>query len=138
MSGYFAEAGVKVVDPGESPVTAPPGPAEMGEIATRWGIEFWTGPVESRRALTAVPLSGAQAVLGAPPSRPLRAANMSLASGATTAARTSSSPHAGLYRYLGGGSRKLAWAISFQTPSSLTKVDNLGIQPPATSLPSMR
>jgi quercetin dioxygenase-like cupin family protein len=46
MSGYFAEAGVKVADPGEAPEVTPSGPAEVGEIATRWGIEFWTGPVE--------------------------------------------------------------------------------------------
>jgi hypothetical protein len=35
MSGYFAKAGIKVADPGEIPATAPPGAAEVGEIATR-------------------------------------------------------------------------------------------------------
>jgi quercetin dioxygenase-like cupin family protein len=46
MTGYFAEAGVRV--PGEStpPDREPPGPAQLAEIAARWGIEFWTGPVD--------------------------------------------------------------------------------------------
>jgi len=46
MSGYFAEAGVVVSSPGEAPATEPPGPDAVREIAARWGIEFWTGPVD--------------------------------------------------------------------------------------------
>jgi quercetin dioxygenase-like cupin family protein len=46
MTGYFAEAGVPVTDPEEAPPREPPGPAELGEIAERWGIKFWTGPVD--------------------------------------------------------------------------------------------
>jgi quercetin dioxygenase-like cupin family protein len=46
MSGYFAEAGVEIVDPDEAPPREPPGPAELAEISARWGIEFWTGPVD--------------------------------------------------------------------------------------------
>ncbi|HEY0276809.1 MAG TPA: cupin domain-containing protein [Solirubrobacterales bacterium] len=46
MSGYFAEAGVVVLSPGEPPASEPPGPAQLKEIAARWGIEFWTGPVD--------------------------------------------------------------------------------------------
>jgi quercetin dioxygenase-like cupin family protein len=44
MSGYFAEAGVEVSAPDVAPDREPPGPAELHELATRWGIEFWTGP----------------------------------------------------------------------------------------------
>jgi quercetin dioxygenase-like cupin family protein len=44
MSGYFAEAGVRVGDVNEEPDRVPPGPAELGDIAARWGIEFWRGP----------------------------------------------------------------------------------------------
>lgn len=46
MSGYFAEAGVAVADPSEETPRVPPGPAELVEISARWGIEFWTGPVD--------------------------------------------------------------------------------------------
>jgi len=45
MTGYFAQAGVRVAGPGTEPATAPPGPDELQEIAARWGITFWTGPV---------------------------------------------------------------------------------------------
>ena len=45
MTGYFAQAGVRVADPGAAPATPPPGPGELGEISARWGITFWTGPV---------------------------------------------------------------------------------------------
>lgn len=50
MTGYFAQAGVRVADPGAEPATAPPGPGELQEIATRWGITFWTGPVSTSQA----------------------------------------------------------------------------------------
>ena len=53
MTGYFAEAGVRVRDPMTPPATEPPGPDRLREISARWGIEFWTGPVEpvpARRA----------------------------------------------------------------------------------------
>jgi quercetin dioxygenase-like cupin family protein len=46
MTGYFLEAGVRVRDERTPPDHAPPGPAELGEIAPRWGIEFWKGPVD--------------------------------------------------------------------------------------------
>jgi quercetin dioxygenase-like cupin family protein len=49
MSGYFAEAGIRVAGPEETPAVEPPGPNQLKEIAERWGIEFWTGPVEHRR-----------------------------------------------------------------------------------------
>jgi quercetin dioxygenase-like cupin family protein len=41
MTGYFAEAGVRVVDELAEPARTPPGPAELKEISARWGIEFW-------------------------------------------------------------------------------------------------
>ncbi len=46
MTAYFAEAGVRVADASEPPPQEPPGPSELGEIAARWGVEFWTGPVD--------------------------------------------------------------------------------------------
>jgi hypothetical protein len=46
MSGYFAQAGVRVADDTTPPAHDPPGPAQLTEIAARWGIEFWTGPVD--------------------------------------------------------------------------------------------
>ena len=49
MSGYFAEAGVTVADPTEPPATEPPGPEQLKAIAAKWGVEFWTGPVERSR-----------------------------------------------------------------------------------------
>jgi hypothetical protein len=50
MTGYFVEAGVRVGDPLTPPATEPPGPERLREISARWGIEFWTGPVESAPA----------------------------------------------------------------------------------------
>jgi hypothetical protein len=50
MTGYFAQAGVRVADPRTEPATAPPDPGELHEIATRWGITFWTGPVSTSEA----------------------------------------------------------------------------------------
>lgn len=47
MTGYFAEAGVLVADEHMPPDRQPAGPAELGEIAARWGIEFWSGPVDT-------------------------------------------------------------------------------------------
>jgi len=47
MSGYFAEAGVRVADPETPPATEPPGPASLVEISRRWGVEFWEGPVDN-------------------------------------------------------------------------------------------
>jgi quercetin dioxygenase-like cupin family protein len=44
MTGYFAEAGVRVDNPTTPPATEPPGPAELQEISARWGIKFWKGP----------------------------------------------------------------------------------------------
>ncbi len=46
MTGYFAEAGVPVADPTTPPAAEPPGPDRLREISARWGIEFWTGPVQ--------------------------------------------------------------------------------------------
>jgi quercetin dioxygenase-like cupin family protein len=48
MSGYFAEAGVRVASPEEPPATDPPGPGALREISAKWGIEFWTGPSAQR------------------------------------------------------------------------------------------
>jgi quercetin dioxygenase-like cupin family protein len=55
MTGYFAEAGVRVADPGTPPATEPPGPAQLRQISKRWGIEFWTGPVDLSLATPARP-----------------------------------------------------------------------------------
>jgi quercetin dioxygenase-like cupin family protein len=55
MTGYFAQAGVRVADSGAAPAAAPPGPDEMQEIAARWGITFWAGPVSASRAGQARP-----------------------------------------------------------------------------------
>jgi quercetin dioxygenase-like cupin family protein len=44
MSGCFAEAGVLVGDVQVEPDRVPPGPAALGDIAARWGVEFWPGP----------------------------------------------------------------------------------------------
>jgi hypothetical protein len=46
MTGYFREAGVQVPDERTPPKREPAGPAQLREIAQRWGIEFWTGPVD--------------------------------------------------------------------------------------------
>jgi hypothetical protein len=46
ITEHFIDAGVRVPDERTLPDRQPRGPAELGEIATRWGIEFWTGPVE--------------------------------------------------------------------------------------------
>jgi hypothetical protein len=46
LTEHFIDAGVRVPDERTLPDRQPRGPAELGEIATRWGIEFWTGPVE--------------------------------------------------------------------------------------------
>ncbi len=45
MSGYFAEAGVPVAEVAADRI--PPGPADLREISSRWGIEFWDGPVDT-------------------------------------------------------------------------------------------
>jgi hypothetical protein len=45
MTGYFLEAGVQVPDERTPAEREPPGPTELRELAGRWGIEFWTGPV---------------------------------------------------------------------------------------------
>jgi quercetin dioxygenase-like cupin family protein len=45
MTGYFLEAGVQVPDERTPPEREPAGPTELREIAARWGIEFWTAPV---------------------------------------------------------------------------------------------
>jgi quercetin dioxygenase-like cupin family protein len=47
MSAYFAEAGVRVPDELTPPTRPPAGPAQLHELAARWGIEFWTGPIDS-------------------------------------------------------------------------------------------
>lgn len=47
MTGYFVEAGVPVPDERTPPDREPPGPADLREIARRWGIEFWAGPVDT-------------------------------------------------------------------------------------------
>jgi quercetin dioxygenase-like cupin family protein len=49
MTGYFAEAGVRVADFDSEPDTTPPGPSELGAISERWGIKFWTGPTDTAR-----------------------------------------------------------------------------------------
>jgi quercetin dioxygenase-like cupin family protein len=46
MTGYFREAGVPVDDERTPPEREPPGPTDLGEISQRWGIEFWTGPID--------------------------------------------------------------------------------------------
>lgn len=46
MTGYFADAGVRVPDERTPPGREPAGPADLREIAQRWGIEFWTGPID--------------------------------------------------------------------------------------------
>jgi quercetin dioxygenase-like cupin family protein len=46
MTGYFREAGVQVHDENATPEHDPPGPTQLRDIAQRWGIEFWTGPVD--------------------------------------------------------------------------------------------
>src|ERR1700761_6421151 len=46
MTGYFREAGVQVPDELTVPEREPPGPADLREIAQRWGIEFWAGPID--------------------------------------------------------------------------------------------
>lgn len=46
MSSYFAEAGVRVAGEHAPPDRPPAGPAELTEIAHRYGIEFWAGPVD--------------------------------------------------------------------------------------------
>jgi hypothetical protein len=47
MTGYFVEAGVRVSDETTPPDREPPDPEQLGEIAARWGVEFWTGPVDA-------------------------------------------------------------------------------------------
>jgi quercetin dioxygenase-like cupin family protein len=47
MTGYFVQAGVAVTDELTAPGREPAGPAQLREISARWGIEFWTGPIES-------------------------------------------------------------------------------------------
>jgi hypothetical protein len=47
MSGYFAQAGIRVADPADQPDHAPPGPDELRDISEKWGIEFWAGPIDS-------------------------------------------------------------------------------------------
>lgn len=49
MTGYFAQAGVRVADTNSPPGTAPPGPDDLKEISERWGIKFWTGPTNTAR-----------------------------------------------------------------------------------------
>jgi quercetin dioxygenase-like cupin family protein len=46
MTGYFADAGIQVPEEGTPPEREPPGPADLREISQRWGIEFWTGPID--------------------------------------------------------------------------------------------
>jgi quercetin dioxygenase-like cupin family protein len=46
MTGYFAEAGVRVENSTTPPATEPPGPAQLQQISARWGIKFWKGPVD--------------------------------------------------------------------------------------------
>ncbi len=43
MTGYFAEAGVPVSDESTAPDRKPPGPAELTDLAARYGIRFWGG-----------------------------------------------------------------------------------------------
>jgi quercetin dioxygenase-like cupin family protein len=46
MTGYFADAGVEVPDDTTPPSTEPPAPSQLLEISARWGIKFWTGPID--------------------------------------------------------------------------------------------
>ena len=46
MTGYFAQAGVRVPTEGAPPDRPPPGPSQLKDIAAAWGIEFWTGPID--------------------------------------------------------------------------------------------
>ncbi len=57
MSSYFAEAGVLVSGVSAEPDRVPAGPAELRDIAARWGIEFWTGPIDP----SPLPASGSPA-----------------------------------------------------------------------------
>jgi quercetin dioxygenase-like cupin family protein len=41
MTGYFADAGVRVADDSAQPGQAPPGPSELRDLAARHGIEFF-------------------------------------------------------------------------------------------------
>jgi quercetin dioxygenase-like cupin family protein len=49
MTGYFAQAGVRVADTSSPPDAPPPGPDDLREISERWGIKFWTGPTDTAR-----------------------------------------------------------------------------------------
>ncbi len=46
MTGYFRDAGVPVPDERTPSEREPPGPADLGAISDRWGIQFWTGPID--------------------------------------------------------------------------------------------
>lgn len=46
MTGYFAEAGVRVDDAATSPSAPPPGPDQLRGIAAQSGIQFWAGTVD--------------------------------------------------------------------------------------------
>ena len=53
MTGYFADAGVRVPDERTPPEREPPGPTDLRDISQRWGIEFWTGPIDRSSPPTA-------------------------------------------------------------------------------------
>jgi quercetin dioxygenase-like cupin family protein len=57
MTGYFREAGLQVPDELTPPEREPPGPTDLRDIARRWGIEFWAGPID-RSAPHAAPRPG--------------------------------------------------------------------------------
>jgi quercetin dioxygenase-like cupin family protein len=46
MSGYFAQAGVRVADATAVADRAPVDADQLSEIARRWGIQFWNGPTD--------------------------------------------------------------------------------------------
>jgi quercetin dioxygenase-like cupin family protein len=64
MSGYFAEAGVKVTDPGEIPTATPPGPAKSARSRPAGASSSGPG-----RSSTGAPERGAVALSARTPSR---------------------------------------------------------------------
>lgn len=46
MSGYFAQAGIRVADPSDQPDHASPDPDALRDMSQKWGVEFWDGPVD--------------------------------------------------------------------------------------------
>ena len=45
-SGYLRDAGVPIDSEDAVAPTTPPGPDQTRGVAERWGIEYWSGPVD--------------------------------------------------------------------------------------------